>query len=135
MFLEDGPCMGSYTAQRAPAAMRATRRVSDGSRYVLDLVDDVVDPDELAYLYRRQPGVGFACGGRGRAHSCTQTVTYSFVGALDPVTGEVTEPSERDREWWAEQRMLALSAWALGEPHEPRDPPGLVTVAQGALFA
>jgi hypothetical protein len=119
-LLTDGPCIGSYDVQRAPVAMRATVKLADGTRYVLDLVDDVVEPGEVAHLYRRDGGIGFACGRRAR--DSYRTVTYTWVGLLDPATGVVADPSPRDREWWDGQRALALSAWALGEPYTPLDP-------------
>lgn len=130
-MLLDGPCLGSYDVARAPQAMRATVRRATGDRYVLDLVDDVVEPGEDAHLYRRDGGVGFACG-RGGGY---RTVSYHWVGPLDAETGEVTDPKPEDREWWEAQRRLAIAAWIEGREHRVRDRPAPATApTQGALF-
>ena len=130
LVLTTGPCMGTYETARAPLALRAVRRESDGRCDVLDLLDDAPEPGELVYLYRRDPGAraGHVC--LRRPSRCLTVLDYAYVGALDQVTGELAELSDADREWWATQRDAAMRAWAFGDRFDvPASPP-----PQGALF-
>lgn len=123
LYLDSGPCMGTYVVARAPRVLRAVKSTIDGALDVLDQVDDTAQLFERIFIYRRRDDVvGHLCT---RRRGCFAQFHYEHVGELDPDTGEIEALTDRDRAWWNVQRNLALSAWAMGEPFEVREPPAL----------
>ena len=101
IYLADGPGMGEYETHRAPSFLRFVTNPFDGGRYILDLIEDQPEPDELVSVYQKHGGPAMICDrSRRNGKGLTVWVEYRWLPDVD---GEQL----RDTDRW--------QAWVIGE--------------------